>query len=168
MPPAQCPECGRFLARGFVQALVTQPADCPKCGVRLSPAHFPEELGQAAAPDGAVEEPAGAAELRDDAMPDAGSVRPPDLDPGDVGAGAGRGRDPLEGWDRPGADVVDLDDFRAGRRPPPDGAIVAGAGLAGALLGAILARRALRGVLLGLLGGIVAAATARQVWRLPD
>jgi hypothetical protein len=170
VPPAQCPECGRFLARAFVQNLATEPADCPKCGLRLSSAHFPEELGQAAAPDAPAEEPAGAAELRDPATPDPdpASVRPPDLDPGQVRAGEDGQRDPLEGWDRPGADVVELDTFRAGRQPPPDGAIVAGTGLAGALVGLLVSRRRGAGASLGLLLGILAAALARQVWRLPD
>lgn len=170
MPPAQCPECGRFLAKGFVQALATEPADCPKCGVRLSPAQFPDVLGQAAAPDAPAEEPAEAAELRDDTMPDAdpASVRPPDLDPGDVRVGDDGRRDPLEGWDRPGADVVELDRFRSGRRPPPDGAIVAGAGVAGAVVGALVSRRRGTGATVGLVAGIAAGAAARQVWRLPD
>lgn len=169
MPPAQCPECGRFLAKVFVQSLATEPADCPKCGLRLSAAHFPDALGQAAAPDGPAEEPAAAAALRSDSAPDRdpASVRPPDLDPGDVRVGAGRA-DPLEGWDTSGGDIVALDQFRAGRRPPPDGAIVAGAGAAGALLGALLARRWGIGVVLGFAAGVAAAATSRQVWRLPE
>lgn len=185
MPPAQCPECGRFLAAAFVQNLVTEPADCPKCGTRLSPAHFPEELGQAAAPDGPAEEPAAAAELRDDATPDPdpggagdvpletagasdGSVRPPDLDPGAVQAGDDGRPDPLASWDRRDADVVDLDRFRSGRQPPPDAAILGGAGLAGALVGALLADRRGRGAAFGLAVGLGAAAVARQVWRLPE
>lgn len=170
MPPAQCPECGRFLARAFVQSLATEPADCPKCGARLSSAQFPEELGQAASPDAPVEEPAAAAELRGDATPDPdpASVRPPDLDPGEVRTAEDGARDPLAGWDRPHADVVELDRFRAGRRPPPDGAIVAGAGIAGALVGAVLARRRAAGAAVGLAAGVGAAAVARQVWRLPD
>lgn len=169
MPPAQCPDCGRFLAKAFVQGLATEPADCPKCGLRLSSAHFPEELGQAAAPDAPAEEPAAAAALRDDATPDPdpASVRPPDLDPGDVRLGADD-TDPLQGWDAGGGDVVELDQFRAGRRPPPEGAIVAGAGAAGALVGALLARRWGIGAVMGFATGVAAAATARQVWRLPE
>lgn len=170
MPPAQCPECGRFLARAFVQDLVTDPAPCPKCGVRLSPASFPDELGPAATPDGPDEEPAAAAELRhgDTTGPDdPASVRPPDLDPGEVRLG-GDGRDPLEGWDTTSADVVELDHFRAERRPPPDGVIIAGAGMAGALVGALVSRRRGAGAAAGLAAGVTAAAVARQVWRLPD
>lgn len=169
MPPAQCPECGRFLAKAFVQSLATEPSDCPKCGLRLSPAHFPDALGQAASPSAPAEEPAGAAELRDGSTPDPDpeSVRPPDLDPGDVRRGAG-GADPLEGWDTSGGDIVELDQFRAGRRPPPDGAIVAGAGAAGAIIGALLARRWGIGVVVGFAAGVAAAATSRQVWRLPE
>ncbi len=94
-------------------------------------------------------------------------MRPPDLDPGDVRLGADGG-DPLEGWDAAGGDVVELDHFRAGRQPPPDGAIVAGAGAAGALVGALLARRWGIGVVVGFAAGVAAAATSRQVWRLPE
>ncbi len=170
MPPAQCPECGRFLAKAFVQNLATEPADCPKCGLRLSSAHFPEVLGQAASPEGPSEEPAGAAELRDDTTPDPDdlSVRPPDLDPGQVRTTDDGGRDPLQGWDPPDADVVALDQFRAGRQPPPDAAILAGAGLAGAVAGALVADRRGTGVAVGLAIGVAAGAVARQVWRLPD
>ncbi len=164
MPPAQCPECGRFLAKAFVLSLATEPTDCPKCGLRLSATHFPEALGQAAVPDAPVEEPAGAAALRDASTPDPGSVRPPDLDPGQVRLGDDGQPDPLAGWDR-GDGTVDV---RVGRRPPPDGAIVAGAGAAGAIIGALLARRWGIGVVVGFAAGVAAAATSRQVWRLPD
>lgn len=172
MPPAQCPECGRFLAAAFVQGLATEPADCPKCGVRLTPAHFAAELGQASAPDAPDEEPAAAAELRDDAPPDPGpadaSVRPPDLDPGQVRTDEQGRRDPLDGWDRRDADVVELDRFRAGRQPPPDAAVVAGAAATGAVLGLLLSRRRGTGAVVGLLAGVAAGAAARQVWRLPE
>lgn len=170
MPPAQCPQCGRFLARAFVQNLVTEPAACPKCGHMLSPAEFPDRLGQASRPAGAVEEPAAAAELRSSQTPDpdAASVRPPDLDPGTVRPGEHEHRDPLATWDRSDADVVQLDRFRAGRQPPPDSAVVAGAGLAGAVVGAVVARRRGTGAAVGLAAGITAAAVARQVWRLPE
>lgn len=165
MPPAQCPECGRFLSKQFVTALAVEPAPCPKCGTELTAAHFGEVLGQAAAPEGPVEEPAGAAALREGQpripVQDR-SVRPPDLDPDDVGAG---GRDPLAGWDE--GDVVDLD-RRRGMDAPPDLAIIAGAAAAGAVAGAVVAagHRA-RGAGVGALAGVLAAAAARQVWRLP-
>lgn len=166
MPPAQCPECGRFLSKQFVTALAVEPAPCPKCGTELTAAHFGEVLGQAAAPEGPAEEPAGAAALREEQpripVQDR-SVRPPDLDPGDVGAG---GRDPLAGWDE--GDVVDLDRVRRGMDAPPDLAIIAGAAAAGAVAGAVVAagHRA-RGAGVGALAGLLAAAAARQVWRLP-
>lgn len=162
MPPTQCPQCGRFLARSFILGLATEAQDCPKCGTRLSSAHFPQELGQAAAPEAPAEEPARAAELREDAPPDPGpdTVRPPDLDPDAVGASTAA-PDPLADWDRTAPSHLVQD-------PPPDGAILAGSGLAGLLLGAVLARRRGRGALLGALLGLVAAAIARQVWRLPD
>ena len=163
MPPAQCPQCGRFLARSFVLGLATEAEDCPKCGMRLSSAHFPDELGQAAAPEAPAEEPARAAELREDAPPDPGldTIRPPDLDPDAVGAPTAA-PDPLADWDR----TVPLGP--GSHEPPPDAAILAGTGLTGVLLGALLAHRRGRGALLGGLLGLIAVAIARQVWRLPD
>jgi hypothetical protein len=137
VPPAQCPECGRFLSKTFVTGLAVEPAPCPKCATELTAAHFEDLLGQAAAPDGPVEEPAGAAELREEqpTVPAQDrSVRPPDLDPGTVGAGE---RDPLAGWDE--GDVVELERFRDGVEPPPEIAIIAGAAAAGAVAGAVVA-----------------------------
>lgn len=165
MPPAQCPECGRFLARSFVLGLATQPEECPKCGTRLSSAHFPQDLGQAAAPEAPSEEPAAAADLRDEVPPDPGpdAVRPPDLDPDAVGAPSAA-PDPLAGWDRPGQ--ADLAVER--HEPPPDAAILAGTGVVGAVIGALLSHRRANGAAWGLLVGVLAAAVARQVWRLPD
>lgn len=144
MPPVQCPECGRFLANAFVMGLLTEPNDCPKCGTRLSAANFPDKLGQAAAPDGPAEEPAAAAELRSD--------EPPPATPGD----------PLWDWDGGGPNQA------APSEPVPDAAVIAGSGAAGALLGALLSRRRVSGAVMGLLWGVLAAAVARQVWRLPD
>ncbi len=145
MPPVQCPECGRFLSNDFVQSLAVEPSACPKCETRLTPAHFPDELGQAAAPAGPSEEPAAAAELRADAAPD-----------------------PLEGWDTPGAAVLDMDRYRVDAGPPPDGAIIAGAAAMGVVVGALASSRRGRGALLGGLAGAVAAGVARQVWRAPE
>lgn len=166
---AQCPECGRFLSKGFVAGLAVEPAACPKCETELTAAHFPDELGQAAAPEGPTEEPAGAAEVRQE-YPDApaadASVRPPDLEPGDVRVDDVGQKDPLAGWDE---DVVELDRFRSANAQPPDAAIVAGAAAAGAVIGALLAdERRVAGAGLGALLGAAAGAAARQVWRLPD
>lgn len=167
MPPAQCPECGRFLSKTFVTALAVEPVPCPKCATVLTAAHFAGLLGQAASPEGPDEEPAAAAELRAE-QPDLAqqdtSVRPPDLDPVDVGAGD---RDPLEGWDE---SVVDLDRYRPGTaEPPSDLAILAGAAAAGAVAGAVMAtgHRA-RSAGIGALLGAIAAGAARQVWQLQD
>lgn len=135
MPPEQCPECGRFLAKAFVAGLAAGPAPCPKCATALTGAQF--GLGDEA---------------------------PPPLTPATTAAAA-PAVDPLEGWDRPDADVVDLDTVR-GHQPPPDGAIVLGAGVAGALIGAALTHRSLRGTALGATLGAAAAGAARQVWRL--
>lgn len=166
-PPAQCPECGRFLAMTFVKGLATAAAPCPKCETLLSATQFPEALGQDAAPDGPGQESAAAAD-QGPAMsqPDPGSVRPPDLDPGRVRADDGP--DPLAGWDLPDAEVVQLDSLRAGRQPPPDAAIVGGAAIAGAVIGGLLTRRRVTGATVGFLAGAATAATVRQVWRLPD
>jgi hypothetical protein len=147
MPPSQCPQCGRFLSRDFVLGLATEPAPCPKCELLLSSAQFPEVLGAAAEPDAPDEEPAGAAEVRAEVA---------DADP-----------DPLDGWDEPGGQVVDLDRFRQ-EAPPADAVILAGTGLFGAVVGALVSERRGRGALLGLLVGLGAAATARQVWKLPE
>lgn len=168
MPPAQCPECGRFLSKKFVTALAVEPAPCPKCETELTAAHFEELLGQAAAPEGPVEEPAGAAELREEQpkIPaEDRSVRPPDLNPGDVGSAT---EDPLTGWDQGG--VVELDRFRRGAMDaPPDLAIIAGAATAGAVAGAVVAAgHRFRGAGIGALAGVLAAAAARQVWQLQD
>jgi hypothetical protein len=158
VPPAKCPECGRFLAKAFVADLTSSPQPCPKCETTLTAELFTDEI---AAPP-----PAAPAVSAPPAVPAA--VRPPDLDPGDVRVGEDGRRDPLDGWDTDTAAVYELDRFRAGRQPPPDAAILAGTGLAGALLGAAATRRRGKGALLGLAAGVAAGAVARQVWRLPD
>lgn len=159
MPPAKCPECGRFLAKTFVADLASSPQPCPKCDTTLTAEQFSDVV--AAAP------PAGTAPST--APPAApAAVRPPDLDPVEVRVGEDGRRDPLDGWDTGHAAVYELDRFRAGRQPPPDAAILAGAGLAGALLGAATTRRRGTGALVGLVAGVAAGAVARQVWRLPD
>ena len=152
--PAQCPDCARFLAKAFVAGLAEEPAPCPKCGIELTAAMFTESA------DDTV--PAAAAAAAADDPP---SVRPPDLAWEAVQVDD---REPLAGWDTGGA-VFDLADYRERRlQPPPDGAIVLGAGLFGALLGALLSRRRGLGALLGLLLGVLGAGTARQVWKLED
>lgn len=35
MPSQRCPDCGRFLPRGFVASLAERTAPCPRCGVAL-------------------------------------------------------------------------------------------------------------------------------------
>jgi hypothetical protein len=37
VPPERCPDCGRFLSRGFVAGLADRSAPCPRCGVELDP-----------------------------------------------------------------------------------------------------------------------------------
>lgn len=138
MPPEQCPECGRFLAKAFVAGLASGPAPCPKCATELRGAQF--GLGDPAPP-----------------------VTPATTVPAASNGSGG----PLDGWDGRDADVVDLDAVR-GHQPPPDGAIMLGAGVAGAVIGAALTRRSLRGTALGAALGAAAAGAARQVWRLED
>jgi hypothetical protein len=153
--PAQCPDCARFLAKAFVAGLAAEPAPCPKCGTELTAVMFSESAPEAF--------PAAATPAADDAP----SVRPPDLA---WDAVQGDDRDPLAGWDTgAGGAIFDLADYRDRRlQPPPDGAIVLGAGLFGAIFGAFLTRRRGVGALLGLLLGVLGAGAARQVWKLED
>jgi hypothetical protein len=175
VPPPQCPECGRFLKRTAVEALTAEPTPCPRCGTGLVAAMFDEAAG--AGPEvtaGADEEHSvrppdlGRADAAStsrvlDVAGDRGSVRPPDLPPVTV---RDEPRDVLEGWDR-GAAPGELERWRDDRPPfPTDAAIVAGAGVVGALIGAYGSDRRARGAILGGLVGIVGAGLARQVWRL--
>jgi hypothetical protein len=178
VPPPQCPECGRFLKRAVVDALTDDPTACPRCGTGLVAAMFADLTDDATAAETAGAEASGERSVRppDLGRADAattrvlevtgggpGSVRPPDLPPVTV---RDEPRDVLEGWDV-GADPAELERWRHDRPPfPTDTAIVAGAGVAGALLGAVVADRRARGALLGGLAGVVGAAVFRQVWRL--
>lgn len=58
MPPAQCPECGRFLARDFVSSLPEEGTPCPSCEHVLRPADFGASAPEAPAEAPAVEPPA--------------------------------------------------------------------------------------------------------------
>lgn len=152
MPPQQCPECGRFLKRDFVESLSADPTPCPRCEAGLVAAMFG---GQEAEPAADAPAAAGSAESTGGES----SVRPPDLQPTQV-------RDEpsgvLEGWDR-GAGPPEVVD----RAPlPVDAVVLAGAGLVGALLGSTLGERGCRGAVLGAAGGVLGAAVARRVWRL--
>lgn len=140
--PAQCPTCARFLAKAFVEGLEVEPAVCPKCETLLTAEQFGGEPAPPQAPTGRDEEPAAAAELRNEVT------------------------DELAGWDT-GADVVDLDHHR-GHDAPSDLAIVAGAGAFGLVAGAVVSARRGRGGVLGLLAGVLAAAVARRIWVLED
>lgn len=89
------------------------------------------------------------------------SVRPPDLQPDAV-----RDLDdPLAGWDSGLPDATAA--VRDERPFPLDSVVVTGAGLVGAALGALLGQRPVRDAPLGALGGVVGAAVARRLWRLP-
>jgi hypothetical protein len=181
VPPPQCPECGRFLKQSYVDQLSADPTSCPRCGTGLVASMFPEDrsvrppdLG----PADATAVPAAPAADRSVRPPDLGpadatavpaapaadgSVRPPDLVPVTVRDEA---RDVLAGWDV-GADRAEVGSWRADRPPfPTDAAIVAGAGVAGALVGALVPPRRGRNAALGGAAGVLAAAVGRQVWRL--
>ena len=96
MPPKQCPEGGRFLAAAFVAALVEQPTPCPKCETPLAVRGGEPVVAGAAPATPATPAPQAtpAVEATVPASAPTGdgpaAVRPPD-------------RDPLEGWDGPGA-----------------------------------------------------------------
>lgn len=136
MPPQQCPECGRFLKKDLVAALSSDPTPCPRCETGLTAQMFGLETAEA--------EP---------------SVRPPDLRPEGVRDAPG---EVLAGWDQSVAPAAVVD------RPPfpMDAVVLAGAGLAGAVLGTLFGERGCRGAVLGAAGGVFGAAVARTVWRL--
>jgi hypothetical protein len=177
VPPAQCPECGRFLRRTLVAALGDDGAPCPRCGTALRPTMFddleddapataptyevtsvrPPDLGPATATTVDGDDP------RSVATSDRDSVRPPDLPPVTV---RDEPRDVLAGWDV-GVDRQLLDRWRQDRAPFPwDATLVVVGGLAGAAVGALAADRRGRGALWGGLGGLVGAAIARRIWQL--
>lgn len=163
--PVQCPECGRFLRNEFVTGLSGGAAACPRCATTLTATMFTVS--------GAGVSPEARPVMRTD--PPGQSVRPPDLparDPHDIDE-----IDVLAGWDIPTtgsfkreADVVDLAGWRRDQQGfPVDAAVLAGSGIAGAVLGALLSRDH-RGVgaTVGALAGLGAASAGRQIWRLPD
>ncbi len=168
VPPAQCPECARFLSKAFVASLDDGEQPCPKCETLLGASQFggEPEADTTTAPAVADEESDAAEPVAETSTaPDRTSVRPPDLEPAAVRADAG-GRPPLEGtpedplggW-QTGGNVVDLDDFRRSAGPFDSPVVVtAAAAAAGALLGSLVSRR--RG--LGAVVGAVTAAGAAQ------
>jgi hypothetical protein len=186
----KCPECGRFLRRTLVESLTADPTPCPRCETGLVAEMFPEDRsvrppdlgpagrsGASPSPVGAATEqapsagpPAGRAPARPPepreatrSASDRGSVRPPDLVPVMV---RDEPRDVLAGWDV-GLPAADLDRRRDDRPPfPTDTVIVAGAGVAGALVGALVPDRRGRNAAIGGLAGLLGAAVVRQVWRL--
>ncbi len=145
MPPQQCPVCGRFLRKDLVAGLTSEPTPCPRCATGLTA----EMFGLQSAP---VTPEASVA-------PAEPSVRPPDLQPGQVRDDPG---EVLAGWDRGTAPLTVTD------RPPfpVDAVVLAGAGLAGAVLGTLFGERGCRGAVLGAAGGVFGAAVARTIWRL--
>lgn len=145
MPPQQCPACGRFLKKDFVAALTPAPTPCPRCETGLVDGMF------------GVGADAGGGDLP--SVETEPSVRPPDLRPDRVRDAAG---EVLAGWDEGAAPAAVVD------RPPfpVDAVVLAGAGLAGAILGTLVGERGCRGAVLGAAGGVFGAAVARTVWRL--
>ncbi len=148
MPPQQCPQCGRFLKNELVTGLDVGPAPCPRCGERLTAEMFaPDDAGDRLA-SGGVD-----------------SVRPPDLEPETV-----RDTDVLAGWDQPqrSAEVVELARWRKDRAPfPLDAAVLAGAGVVGAVAGGWRDPLTGRGAALGGLAGVALAAAGRRIWQAP-
>lgn len=167
MPPQQCPECGRFLKKDLVASLTEEPTPCPRCESPLTAGTFGLAVDASAPP--APERPEEPRELEQEAVAERAvaeedlaaesSVRPPDLRPDEVRDAEGS---VLAGWDRGGLPTGGGD-----RAPfPTDAAVLAGAGLAGAVLGALFGERGCRGAVLGAAGGVLGAAAARRVWRL--
>lgn len=190
MPSQRCPDCGRFLSRGFVASLAERSAPCPRCGAALDGTRLTTEAPAPTAPTAAagtpepepvpVPEPADAlatapddgAEVEPDEPgdrstehaavvgPDDASVRPPDLAPDTVRD------DVLADWDV-GVGPADMARWREDHRPfPTDTVVVAGAAAGGLVLGAVLDDRTGRGAAVGTVAGAIAGAAARRIWRL--
>jgi hypothetical protein len=168
VPPEQCPECGRFLARSFVVGLADAPAPCPKCGTELSGDRF----GGGATPADVTVDPADVTSdvttgptdvtpATDPTAVAAGSVRPPDLSPEQVRDV----EDPVAGWDV--GVPTELVAVRDERPFPLDTVVVVGAAVLGLGLGAAFGRRPGRDALLCALGGAVGAGLVRRIWQLP-
>jgi hypothetical protein len=157
VPSQRCPDCGRFLPRGFVASLAERTAPCPRCGVALDATQLATDAPAPTAAAGTLPpEPSAAAADT--------SVRPPDLAPDTVRD------DVLAGWDV-GVGPSDMARWREDRRPfPTDTVVVAGAAvgglLLGAALGAVLGERPGRGAVVGTVVGALAAAAGRRIWRL--
>jgi len=152
VPPAQCPECGRFLSKEFVASLTDEPTPCPSCETPLMGADFgSSRKAEPPAPAGAAAE----------SPPEPGTAAPEEPT-------AEAPSDPLEGWDQDR--VVDLDDRRAGQADGASDLAVIGIGAAiGALLGLLLGRPGrLSAAIFGALFGAGWAAAIRRVWELED
>jgi hypothetical protein len=196
--PEQCPECGRFLKNALVARSRAAPTPCPGCGEKLTAEMFPlddgsteaaagpapadgdgREVPTAVPPDGVPSDGVPGAARSDDVpsvrppgdVPaaerpdDVPSVRPPDLVPETVRDTP----DVLAGWDL-GADAAEHARWRRDQRPfPTDTVVVLGAAVLGAAAGGVAwERRRAAGVCLGGVGGLLAAAVVRRIWRLED
>jgi hypothetical protein len=188
--PPKCPECGRFLKRTLVESLTADPTPCPRCETGLVASMFPDDrsvrppdlgptgdapaaaslVGAEAVQAPPAGQPSAPTRTPPPATPagprpgtDRGSVRPPDLVPVMV---RDEPRDVLAGWDA-GVSPSEFERWRDDRPPfPTDTVIVAGAGVAGALVGALVPDRRGRNAAIGGLVGLLGAAMIRQVWRL--
>ncbi|MDX1510148.1 MAG: hypothetical protein R3249_02270 [Nitriliruptorales bacterium] len=145
MPPAQCPECGRFLSKDFVTSLTDEPTPCPSCETPLMAADFGSSRKATPKADPVAEE--------SPATPPAEAA-----DPAADGAD-----DPLAGWDSSGAGAWPSDTADE----PSDAAVIGIAALIGALIGLLLGKPGrLSAMLFGAAVGAGAGAASRRVWEL--
>ena len=138
MPPAQCPECGRFLSKDFVSSLTQDGTPCPSCQHTLLPADFGM---RAPRPDVARE----------------GAAVEEQSDP-----------DPLAGWDQGRVVALDDGLAGPSPGPSDAAVIGIAAlvgALIGLLLGR---PRRFAAMLFGAVLGAGVGAASRRVWELPD
>lgn len=151
MPPAQCPECARFLSKAFVASLGEADAPCPKCETILTASMFGEPPVDGTTSAGADERSTAAVDDTSSVRPSDGSVRSPD------------GPDVLRGWDTGGAPVSTITD--PDRGPGPSAPCLAVFAASGAIAGGLIARLVRGGGAVQAVGaalGAVAGAAAAQ------
>ena len=126
MPSQRCPDCGRFLPRGFVASLAERSAPCPRCGVALDGTRLTTNAPAPAAPTA----PTAAAGTPEPAKvpvpvpiealaaaPDDGAEVGPD-EPGDRSTEHGAEVGPDEPGDRSTEHAAEVGPDEASVRPP--------------------------------------------------